>query len=339
MLKIANPFWRCLMEAWIGYSVACTTELTVQDVLMLPIWNTYFTANHNLFKIGKRLCKMGCAKIRDLINVGTMKMYEHDAFVKKYNYNINYLDFASLKKSIPIHYKALLNKLSKNDMSSNPDVYYREHIVKLLAAKKTCNMVYWILVEAGLEYPQCTEKWSREIIHSSEEGIWKQYFMLPMNVCLDTKLRMFQWNILHRVLVTNKKLAMYGILNTNVCTFCQCHEETLLHLFYECKFVKNLWKELFQCLHPNILMQKELDPKEILFGILGFGDNQLINLIVILCKRFIYVNRCFKHTPTISKLILFLKDYYQRESAICKQNGNNAVKIEKKWSVLLCKLR
>ena len=201
-------------------------------------------------------------------------------------------------------------------------------------------MVYWKIVEHKANVkPSYMEKWSNELKCTVEEETWKRYFMLTYNTCIDTKTRMFQWNILHRLLITNKKLLLFGISDSNMCTFCDSEEETICHLFYDCKYVKELWQKLFHWLHPNILLQKEISPEETLFGLIGYGDNQLFNLVLILCKRFIYVKRCCKQPLIFSNLIGFIKDYYKTESIVCKQNGYQGDKIEKKWSVLLSKIQ
>jgi len=339
-LKIKNPFWKSVLESWIEYYGCCNLEKDVQDVLKIPLWNTYFTVQKNIQVLGKKLDRNGCKRVGDLIDEHSLTFYNLDAFVNRYNVKLNYLDYITLKGSIPMHYKNTLKNITLGDWLCSLDEG-RTHISELLEATKTCNMVYWKIVEqtVNVHKPSYMEKWSNELKCTIEEKSWRNFFMLPYNTCIDTKMRMFQWNIMHRLLITNKKLCLFGIANSNMCTFCDCEEETISHLFYECKYVKELWTKLFHWLYPNILLQKEISSKETVFGFIGCGDNQLANLMLILCKRYIYVKRCYKQPLEFSNLIRFITDYYKKELMLCKQDGNYGEKIEKKWSVLLSKIR
>ena len=41
-----------------------------------------------------------------------------------------------------------------------------------------------------------------------------------------------------------KKLFQFGITSQFKYSFCELHDEILQHLFYECAYSQNLWKEL-----------------------------------------------------------------------------------------------
>ena len=43
---------------------------------------------------------------------------------------------------------------------------------------------------------------------------------------------------------TNVKLYKWKILSTELCSFCYMSPETILHLFYECVYVKKYWAEI-----------------------------------------------------------------------------------------------
>ena len=49
-----------------------------------------------------------------------------------------------------------------------------------------------------------------------------------------TKFRSFQYRLLQRGLVTNLQLAKWGIVSSELCSFCHQSVETLVHLFCDC---------------------------------------------------------------------------------------------------------
>ena len=63
-------------------------------------------------------------------------------------------------------------------------------------------------------------------------------------VTLDNYYRSFQYKILNNVLHLNKKLFTFRKSTSPLCPFCKFSDETVLHLFYECNIILNLWNEL-----------------------------------------------------------------------------------------------
>ena len=59
----------------------------------------------------------------------------------------------------------------------------------------------------------------------------------------ETFLKSFQFKILSDILFTNHRLAKIGYVPNDLCTFCGSELETINHLFYECSFASQLWKE------------------------------------------------------------------------------------------------
>ena len=141
-LKMKNPFWKSVIEAWVEYYGCYSLEKEIQDVLRMPIWNTYFTVQNNIQILGKKLYSNGCKRVRDLIDENSLTFYDLEAFVNRYNVKINYLDYITLdyitlKGSIPMHYKSILKKVTKDDLVSSKDGW-RIHISKLFEVTKTC---------------------------------------------------------------------------------------------------------------------------------------------------------------------------------------------------------
>ena len=73
---------------------------------------------------------------------------------------------------------------------------------------------------------------------------WKQIYLLSRLVNLDSYSRSFQYKILNNVLYLNKKLFKFRKSTSPLCPFCKLSDETVLHLFYKCNIIQNVWNEL-----------------------------------------------------------------------------------------------
>ena len=73
---------------------------------------------------------------------------------------------------------------------------------------------------------------------------WKHIYLLPRLVTLDSYSGSFQYKILNNILYLNKKLFTFRKSTSPLCPFCKLSDETVLHLFYECNIIQNLWNDL-----------------------------------------------------------------------------------------------
>jgi len=75
---------------------------------------------------------------------------------------------------------------------------------------------------------------------------WESIYLLPRIYTLSTKLRNFQFKFLHRRIATNSFLFKIKFSESNLCSFCQIAQETLLHLFWECPITEAFWNSVQQ---------------------------------------------------------------------------------------------
>ena len=73
---------------------------------------------------------------------------------------------------------------------------------------------------------------------------WKEIYLLPRKVSIDTYLRMSQYKILNNILYLNKQLFIFNKKETKLCSYCRLQDETINHIFVECKFAIKLWCDL-----------------------------------------------------------------------------------------------
>ena len=116
---------------------------------------------------------------------------------------------------------------------------------------------------------------------------WDKIYILPRIVITDSRIRIFQYKILHNVLYLNKKLFEFNKTNSPECSFCKCEEETTIHLFYSCRKTQALWTQLTSHLNRHLNLPY-LTPQ--IFGFLDISnkDYLIVNHVLLLFKYYIY---------------------------------------------------
>ena len=93
------------------------------------------------------------------------------------------------------------------------------------------------------------------------------------------------------VLYLNERLYKFNVVTSPLCPLCKVENESVSHLFCYCRETRRLWQHL-QKWFPDYGNFPHLEPQLI---ILGTGDddkpdNILINHMILLFKRYIYLN-------------------------------------------------
>ena len=120
-----------------------------------------------------------------------------------------------------------------------------------------------------------------------------------------------------------------GLSDTKSCSLCKSSDETIIHLFQNCRIVKTLWNELSNFLLPNLTLPP-LTPES---AILGFYRNQdnLINHIHLIFKIAIYKSR-ITGTCSLDYIKHRLKSIKLIEDNLTFLNDNQKRFNEKKWA-------
>ena len=111
-------------------------------------------------------------------------------------------------------------------------------------------------------------------------------------VTLDSYSRSFQYKILINVLYLNKNLFTFRKSTSLLCPFCKLSDKTVLHLFYECDIVQNLWNEL-DLFFENDFTLFDLTPQAAFLGFLNVDSKLLLiqNHLLLIFKKYIYNSR------------------------------------------------
>ena len=123
---------------------------------------------------------------------------------------------------------------------------------------------------------------------------WNKIYFLLRIVTTDSRIRIFQYKILHNVLYLNKKLFKFNKINSPECSFCKCEEQTTIHLFHICRKTQALWTQLTSHLNRHLNLP-HITPQSAIFGFLDISNKDclIVNHLLLLMKLF--NEKCKEH--------------------------------------------
>ena len=157
----------------------------------------------------------------------------------------------------------------------------------------------------------------------------EKIYVQPRMCTLSSKLREFQFKLLHNILYTNHHLHRFRFHENGLCSFCKNFEETYQHVFFECNTIKEVWGKCGDRFNLPIL--KKLSWKQIHIGIddTTFKTEQLLNHILILIKFMIFYSREKGNPPKAKEIEYRLSENRNEEKILSLEREK-----ERKWEAL-----
>lgn len=317
-----NPFWKDVLEAWI--EVIKNTKISdVEDILSVNIWDNSNILINNEPIFYQRWFEKNICFIRDLISEdGSFLSFEH--FVRKFDMNTNYLDYFGIISSVRNYIRMSNIRLTSIPLSN---CYLPLSIKEIMKQKKGSKNIY-NLINEKIIILKSQRKWN-EIFN--RELNWKSIYSIPAKSCNNTKLHWFQYRVLHRILATNDFLYKIRIKDNNLCTFCNVHSETLVHLFWSCRIVFDFWDRIEKWINEKVNGSFSIIMFSVFFGISYNQEcNKPFNYIIILTKYYIYKCRINKKPLNFNIWKFEIKNALVTEKMIAIKNYRYA-KFQKYW--------
>ena len=134
---------------------------------------------------------------------------------------------------------------------------------------------------------------------------WKKNLFFSISVYKETKLREFQFKLLHRRIATNDFLHKIGLKPNESCTFCGETTENLIHFFWKCKHTWTFWEETHRWICQNVNgLENDTFCAALCLGIVDdIGDLPLHHVLLI--ARY-YIHTC-RLRNTLLKLQIYTK--------------------------------
>ena len=126
-------------------------------------------------------------------------------------------------------------------------------------------------------------------------GTKKAFSLIRTCIC-ETYVQCFQFKILNDILFTNSRLAKIGLIQSDLCTFCNIGVETIDHLFFYCAYSRVFWEEFESYWFAIAKEQRKLELKTILLGVTD-TKCPLFNYLIVLSKLYLWNCRRNKSLP------------------------------------------
>ena len=140
-------------------------------------------------------------------------------------------------------------------------------------------------------------------------------FLRPRSTTLLTKVREFQYKLLHGAIYTKENLFMFGFVDNNQCSFCGIKVETYQHVFWDCVYIKPLWQKVIERLEAIVFENAEWI--DIHVGIKGKDLNiKCCNTVIFILKYIIFRSRSEGVIPSHEVIFKKITEYRNEEKEI-----------------------
>ena len=145
--------------------------------------------------------------------------------------------------------------------------------------------------------------------------------------CLLTQLVLMKKKSFHSMNFRNSKLKIPW------CSFWKLHDETIMHLFYDCVIVKELWNQLKSVFSNVAFPICTLQSAIFEFGDLDTNEHLILNHLILNFKMYIY-NARTTGSLSISHLMIHIKGIKDTEEKLFENNAKKRKKFNKWKNVL-----
>ena len=146
--------------------------------------------------------------------------------------------------------------------------------------------------------------------------MWTKIFKSLKNICKETKLKEFQFKLIHRTIVTKKELFRFGIKADDECLYCG-DKDAIEHSFIECMFTKLFTQKVLIWFNQVNVCQISPTTEETLFGITASSQDTTIirkfNYTTLFMRHYIYSSKLNSLAINIQDFISKLLVKYNHE--------------------------
>ena len=323
--NIPNRFICDIIISWATYNFYIPQK--VNDIRNQIIWfNSHIKVNSQPIYI-ERLYRRNILYVHQFFSKQGIPL-THNQFQIKYEVQINFLTYYGLIAAIPKIWKV---NMKTNHMEPTTDTTNKA-LITVNKKDHISRQVYLDMIEQGQKETHATGymKWAQYFSNNITQKFWQQSFQKMYGTLKCTKTLYVQFKILHFIIATREKLKLWGLSETEICSFCEEEIETLPHLFLECEVIKRWWRNVQEWYEDKTGVYFHLSPVHIIFGI---DATDTLNTILMLGKRYIYNCANTKQFPCINNFITFVTKFAEQEREIYIRNNNLNV-FTRKWSFL-----
>ena len=215
-------------------------------------------------------------------------------------------------------------------MTKNNTAHITSFCGHFIYIKKITQTIYWgiinkeLVVDAGKLIMENQLKY--EIVD------WQNIRIYPFLLTPLTKLRYFQYRLMSSKLITNYHINKWDKTVSQQCYRCT-EIATTFHVLYECSIINHLWKAMAKRLSYMLNNKIILSLKTVILNDYKGIHKELVNIIILITKQFIYAQYCLKESINFMGTLKRINDYRRLET-ISYHKLQTKDKYQKKWELL-----
>lgn len=164
--------------------------------------------------------------------------------------------------------------------------------ISIFGSAKISNLVYTKLIDVKTNILKKKTTWENRLEISIEDEHFITAFKNIQVVTIATKYRDFQYRLIHNAIITNKHLCRWNLRTDDLCSFCNLYSESILHLFYSCECIQEIWQEIRAYIESQIdetvATLCQWNAEEIFFNRVHPRPAHVINFVILVVKQYIY---------------------------------------------------
>ena len=257
------------------------------------------------------------------------EIIEHKIVQNKMGVKFDWLQYLQIKSAIPKSWKRIMKRTDEN-----VDFY---KVTPQWVAPKEAKA---LLIKRKHTAPAGVRTWQNTVPFEPEDEFWTDSFRNIRRITKESKLQVFQYKFIHRIIPTNKFLFRAKLSKTPNCTSCKNTEETMEHMFWDCPTVRKIWEQLIRLF--NSVEAEELPNDNIALCMFGaFSRKPTImrwNYITLVLRFYIYKCRIQNMIPSMRAFKFVLKANLEFLKKIAMQK-KTLKQFEEEWSSWTRKMR
>jgi exonuclease III len=259
--------------------------MTKNDVYNQVIWfNEYILRANEPFWL-PNWYKNGIVFVKDLLNAKNELLLSEEVEAK-YNIKVNFLDYFSIRQSIPGAWKMILKSGDLGENYIDENIYiFANNKTKAINKFENKEIYYQLLQNMDNNYTRATVYWANEL--NQPLDVMEEYYILPYVVTRECKVQSLQYKIINNIYTTRLRLKQWTVKPSEKCIRCD-EVDDLLHHFCECEEMdifwssfQNWWKQY--CSDCNVHSYADV----LLGNIHDKCHFRQLNFIILYAKKFI----------------------------------------------------
>ena len=175
------------------------------------------------------------------------------------------------------------------------DEEYRNSLLDMLPLKSWPRLIYHKLNSSELALQKSATFWAIKL-SNFDFSVHKNAFTDLYKVINITKLRNFQFRLLHNKIFCNNILFYWKVVESQNCEWCPSIQD-VCHLLFECDKISELWARL-NVMFKRIALEAEVSLHNIIYNLVHPKSAHTINFLCLITKFVIFHNKCNSTLPS-----------------------------------------